>query len=343
MLVCLNKESITAIELGVNKKEKKLTNKERFLLGCKALGGKSVAELSEDTQISREWIYEQKRRIEKEAESLDNHESWITKKEVNEKWLMRHVKILAMYLRGSVEGIQRTCSEVIGVRLSVGKISSIINEAAEKVQEFDEQISLNNIQQGANDEIFQGSTPVLTGIDLESSYVYLLEPADDRSGETWEFAMEDCSERGLKLCVNVSDGGTGLQTGIPRVFPEIAMQPDVFHALRPIGREVAALERKAYQLVRNEEVLEQRVKGKSPRRKTQEKLVQVQENTRKAIQLYDVIAILFSWLVELVGFSGYSYEDTCMLAEWVLSEMESATPGRKDFHLRLYKFRRNLP
>ncbi len=89
--------------------------------------------------------------------------------------------------------------------------------------------------------------------------------------------------------------------------------------------------------------MEQRVKGKCPRRKTQEKLVQVQEKTRKAIQVYDVLAILFSWLVELVGFSGYSYEDTCMLAERGLSEMESAAPDRKDFHLRLHKFRRNLP
>ncbi len=143
--------------------------------------------------------------------------------------------------------------------------------------------------------------------------------------------------------MGISDGGTGLQTGIPNAFPEIAMQPDVFHALRPIGREVATLERKAYQLAGNEAVLQQRVKGKCPRRKTQEKLVQVQENTRKAIQLYDVLAILFSWLVELVGFSGYSYEDTCMLSEWVLSKMESATPGREDFHIRLNKFRRNLP
>ncbi len=96
---------------------------------------------------------------------------------------------LALDCHGSAEGIQRTCSEVTGVHLSIGKISRIINEAAEKAQEFDEQVSLDNVRQGANDEIFQGSEPVLTGIDLESSYVYLLEPADDRSGETWECAI----------------------------------------------------------------------------------------------------------------------------------------------------------
>ncbi len=173
--------------------------------------------------------------------------------------------------------------------------------------------------------------------------MYLLEPVDDRSGETWELAMEDCHERGLALCVNDSDGGTGLQTGIPKVFPDSAMQPDVFHALCPMGKEVASLERKAYQPIGNEAVLEQHVNGKCPRRKTQEKLVQVEEKTQKAIQLYDVLAILFSWLVELVGFSGYTYEDTYMLVEWVISEKESATPDREDFHIRLHKFRRNLP
>ncbi len=189
VLVCLNIKSITAIELCVNKKEKILTNRERFLLGCKVLGGKSVSELSEETQLSREWIYEQKRRIEKEAQSLDSRESGITKIEVTETWLRRLVLSLALDCRGSLEGIQRTCSEVIGVHLSIGNISRIINEAAEKAKELDEQVSLGNIRQGANDEIFQGCVPVLTGIDLESSYVYLLEPADDRSGETWECAI----------------------------------------------------------------------------------------------------------------------------------------------------------
>ncbi len=167
------------------------------MLGCEALGGKSVTELSEERQISREWIYEQKRRMEEEAKRLDTQESVVARIEVTERWLRRLVVRLALECHGSAEGIQRTCSEMTGVHLSIGKISRIINEAAEKAQEFDNQISLENIRQGANDEIFQGSEPVLTGIDLESSYVYLLEPADDSRGETWDFAIEDCRESGL--------------------------------------------------------------------------------------------------------------------------------------------------
>ncbi len=66
--------------------------------------------------------------------------------EVTETWLRRFVISLALDCHGSAEGIQSTCSEVIGVHSSIGKISRIINEAAEKAQEFDEQVSLNNIR-----------------------------------------------------------------------------------------------------------------------------------------------------------------------------------------------------
>lgn len=30
-----------------------------------------------------------------------------------------------------------------------------------------------------------------------------------------------------------------------------------------------------------------------------------------------------------MGFSGYTFQDACGLAEWVLSEMEAAFPGRE--------------
>ncbi len=61
------------------------------MLGCKALGGKSVTKLSEETQISQGWIYEQKRRIKKEARSLDNRESVISKIEACFKILMQEL------------------------------------------------------------------------------------------------------------------------------------------------------------------------------------------------------------------------------------------------------------
>ena len=77
---------------------------------------------------------------------------------------------MALECRGPLEGIQGTMA-VLGVKISIGAISGILQEAACRAEEFDKSVPLDGIGQGANDEIFQGSTPILTGIDLDSTYV----------------------------------------------------------------------------------------------------------------------------------------------------------------------------
>lgn len=190
---------------------------------------------------------------------------------------------LSLDCHASIDGIRRTFSSVLGVDISVGKISSILTEASKRVESFDDSISLDSIKQGANDEIFQGNTPVLTGIDVESTYVYLLAEAGDRSADTWQLFMEYRKEHGLELEVGISDGGTGLNTGIPKAFPDICIQPDVFHEPRPVGAELSWLERKAEKLISQEAELEKRAYGIKPRKKTLEQLSQIHTKVEAAI------------------------------------------------------------
>lgn len=69
--------------------------------------------------------------------------------------------------------------------------------------------------QGANDELFDaGDHPVLTGVDVESTYIYLMLDMNDRKGETWELAMETLKDLGLNLKVAISDAGSGLLKGV---------------------------------------------------------------------------------------------------------------------------------
>ncbi len=57
----LTMENVADQELKVNQKSSGLlTKREKFLLGCKALGGQPVRELSEESGVSRTWIYQQK-------------------------------------------------------------------------------------------------------------------------------------------------------------------------------------------------------------------------------------------------------------------------------------------
>ena len=61
--------------------------------------------------------------------------------------------------------------------------------------------------------------PILTGIDPETGYAYLLEESKDRTAETWQIYMEDRKDHGLELETTINDGGTGLNVGIPKAFP----------------------------------------------------------------------------------------------------------------------------
>lgn len=313
------------------------------MLGCKAAAGIPVSDISKENQISRTYIYQLKANVQNYMESLDKAENHVLSINIDKGFIERMVLSLSLDCHASAEGIQRNFASVFGLHISYGKISSILAEASERAERFDAGIPLESITQGANDEIFQGNIPVLTGIDTESTYVYLLSEAGDRSADTWQLFMEERKDHGLGLEVSISDAGTGLNAGIPKAFPDICVQPDIFHELRPVGAELTRLERKAEKLIADEATLEKRASGKRPQKKTLEQLSQIHEKVDMAIQEYDLLRILFYWLVELTGFSGYSFQDACKLVEWVLSEMEASFPGRTKLLGQTKKIREKLP
>lgn len=307
------------------------------------MAGGSVTDLAKEAQLSRTSVYAAKNEVVQFVQSLDEHSKDSQTVEITEEFMVRMVLSLSLDCHATLEGIQRFAESVFGQHLSIGKISTIIKEATVRAQQFDDRISLESIRQGANDEIFQCNTPILTGIDTESTYIYLLEEAGDRSADTWQLYMEDRKEHGLDLKVNISDAGTGLMSGIPRAFPDIVVQLDVFHALRYVGVEISKLERKAYSLIDNEAQLEERSKGKRPRQKTWEHLAEIRPKVRQAVCRYDLFAILFGWLREILGFSGYGPEDSLALATFILDEMNIAAGENKQLLESIAKFRKALP
>jgi len=196
---------------------------------------------------------------------------------------------------------------------------------------------MKDIRQGANDEIFQGSTPILTGIDPQSSYIYLLEEAKDRTAETWEIYMQDRKDHGLNLDLTINDGAAGLISGITKVYDEVEVQRDVFHASYEMGKEVSKVERKTYSLIKQEYDIAKRKKPKP------DKLKEIIPKVKEAVRICDNICILFSWLKELLGFSGYNIKDATNLVEFVLHEMEKEALDYPGLKKECEKIRKNLP
>jgi hypothetical protein len=307
---------------GASNVDKRFKRSVKFLAGCQAASGKPVAETANENGMSREYVYQQKAKVLKYADSLDKGKPDAPMLELDKKTIDRMILSLALDCQSPIKGIVSFFETVIVKKtVSAGYVSGVIANAAEQARAFDDQIDLSRIRQGANDEIFQCGIPVLTGIDPESTYIYLLEEASDRTAETWAVYLDDRKDHGLNLDVSINDGGTGLMAGIPRVFPDVEIQADTFHAAYDMGKEISRLERKAYKLIKSEQALKDNLAGKKPRVKNKEVLDELQPKVAGAIELYNLLFVLFTWFKELLSFSGYSMAETLDLATWVLQEM----------------------
>lgn len=253
--------------------------------------------------------------------------------------------IISLALDGtsSEEGIQRILENNFQKHVSIGKISQILNQAATRAAEFDESVDLSGIRQGANDEIFQCGNPVLTGVDADTGYVYLLQPTADRTADTWENAMNICRARNLELDVSISDFGTGLLGGIPKAFPDTCIQPDLFHFLMELGNEISSQERNVYTMLTDYYKYEEALSGQRVHEKTFQKLLSLEEKLLPAVDRCDRLLTLYGWLREMTRYQGYCYQDVLSLCYWILDQMEETAGITDKLRKVLARTRRNLP
>lgn len=321
-------------------KEKVLANninlKERNIIGCKAIVGESVSNISEEYKINREFVYNQKKRI---AELLESEETFIkTPAVILDKSMIEKIIVGCMLVcKASTEDTQRFMDWIFKIWVSIGKISTTINKAASKAEQWNKSIDLSEIKIGANDEIFQGNKPVLVGVEPQTTFTYLLEGVENRDSTTWGYKLlEKEKNQGLKLETTVNDGGSGLRKGIKDAFPEIETQIDTFHTGYDFSKAVLSAERYAYKKIKDEESLKKKaVKWKKP--ENFEKYQAAIIKTSESIQIYDNLSILYSWIVELLQIGGYFYEERTELLRFIIEQIEGL-PKKNAYLEKALKF-----
>ncbi len=88
---------------------------------------------------------------------------------------------------------------------------------------------LSGIRVGLHDELFQGATPVLAGVDAASTYCYLLAAEDRRDADTWGVHLLDAAVQGLRPEYTIADAGQGLRAGQKAAWGETPCHGDEFH------------------------------------------------------------------------------------------------------------------
>ena len=262
---------------------------------------------------------------------------------VTDGFIRRCVLALSYYCRAPIERIVMFFDRAIGIHVSKGKIETIRKKARQKAQEYERTIPLDHIEYVAIDEIFQGDQPILTGIDLESGYAFGLDPAKDRSGISWEKSLSEKKLRGLQPKTIVSDGGSGLRCGAENTFPGHAQQLDVFHSLKEMGLIVKQQERHVMKQLKRTYDLERKI---NDRRYTGEEFLEYtrrRDSIDKDLNTYDSFEVLYTWLKEYLGFTGYGYTTSEKICSWILDEMATLYPRQVKFQSFIEQFRKRLP
>ena len=318
--------------------------RERFIVGVLAVAGVPYGiaasiygiskayyyELGGKSRILLDWLFAQKENAKACV--------WIT-----QNFIERCVMALSFYCRAPIEGIVSFFDLVLGFHISKGKIHAIRERARQKAEEFDATVGLATIKSVATDEIFQQDQAILTTVDLETRYIVLMNPAGNRTGETWSSALKEKAVQGFHPEVNISDGGTGLWKGVPNAFPGIEMQLDIFHALRDLGMEVNKRERSALAKLTRLYELEGRLQGKRKHKKTIAAYEELNQSIGPCLRKVDTLNILYEWLREHMGFTGYSYTRSTEICNWILDEMLAIYPENKKLSDAINAFRRHLP
>ena len=273
--------------------------------------------------------------------------------DVNKIMIDKAIIALALDGHSTLEGIQRLLPVILGpkAKRSIGYISGVLNRAGAFAAEISRTIPLNGIKQGANDEIFDGfDTPVFTGIDAESTFIYLMLPMEDRTAESWQRAMEQLKELGLNLKVAISDAGSGLLSGIRKAFPDADIQIDVFHMLKDLGGEVWRFKKKMLKALRDYYDLESKVHGIKNQytdraRRALSDWKKARQDIDAQLEAHDTVNCLYRWVHELLAFSGYTQQEVTELLEWLLEEMYGVVKSQNAWKLmaEIDRFKQRMP
>jgi len=313
---------------------KLLEPQQRQALAVQALSGsQSIARLAAEHEVSRKFVYQQ---ASKASQALEEAFTPAATAEdqvlfyipVTKRWLRRLVLALLLICHSSYRGVVELLRDVFDFSLSVERVHAIAHDAMDRARALPP-TPLGGVRIGAHDEIFQSRQPVLVGVDVASTYCYLLSLEEHRDGVTWGVRLLELQEQGFAPEAIIGDGGSGLQSGQNLAMPDTPRRGDVFHALQETEALVTYLENRAYDAIATRSKLEHK-QATSERQQGRrhlavaQKLRHARPAESQAVAVATEVALLLRWLrQDILALAGPSYEDRRILYDFVVAELQA--------------------
>jgi hypothetical protein len=317
---------------------KALPPSQRLQIGLQALAGtQTITDLADEFDVSRKFVSRQaataQAALADAFESPAPDDDVLFHLPVTKAWLRQATLGLTLICHSSYRGVVEFWRDLFGVRMAVGTVHNIHQDAVPRARALNLQQDLANVRIAGLDEIFQNRRPVLVGADIASTFCFLLSSDDHRDAETWGIRLLELAERGFAPDATIADFGNGIRGGQKLAMPDRPCWGDVFHALNEIVPVVTYLENRAYETITARHKLE-RKKSSLQRQGRSNQTHQLQALSRKvvlaakaeakAVAVADDVALLTRWLrCDIFAVSGLCHADRCALFDFVLAELQA--------------------
>ncbi|MBV9748628.1 MAG: hypothetical protein JO157_07430 [Acetobacteraceae bacterium] len=252
---------------------------------------------------------------------------------VTRTWLRQVVVGLVLICRGSYRGVVEFLRDLLGVSVSLGCVHDVLQAAARQASAINRDQHLSGVRVGLHDELFQGATPVLAGVDAASTYCYLLVAEDRRDADTWGVHLLDAAEQELRPDYTVADAGQGLRAGQRAAWGETPpCHGDVFHIQRQGEGLANTLQRLAQGATsRRKALLQAKISGRagqrSPEHEFAVQLQRAREAETQAHRLAGDVRTLVHWLRhDILALAGPDLATRRELFDFLVEELAAREP-----------------
>ncbi len=314
-----------------------LPGSDRKDLAIEALAGSgTVSGLAARHGVSRKFVYQQ---THKARAALDDAFSpavpdseVLFELAVTKAWLRQVIVGLTLICRSSYRGVVEFLRDLLGVPVSLGCVHDVLQAATREASAINHDQDLSGIRVGLHDEIFQGATPVLAGVDAASTYCYILAAEDHRDADTWGVHLLDAAQQGLDPDYTIADAGHGLRAGQRAAWGDTPCHGDVFHIQRQCEGLANTLARLAQGATSRRRTLQARIghAGAGPRGPDHELATQLALARQAEAQAHELardIRTLVHWLRhDVLVLAGPALATRRELFDFVVAELAAREP-----------------
>lgn len=304
----------------------------RQQLALDALSGLSVTTLAQQHQVSRKFVSRQAEHARQALHQaftppVPDDDEILFVLPVTRAWLRSFMLSLVLVCHSSLRGVQEILRDRFDFDVSLGTVHNVVQQAVTPARALNARQDLSAIHVAAHDELFQAQQPVLVGMDVASTYCYLLSQEAHRDADTWAVHLWDLQAQGFAPHSIIADGGQGLRAGQRLALAETPCRADIFHAERDFGHLVRYLENRAYQALTAADHLQRQAQRRSASPTARTRACAAQAEAERAVAVADAVAVLERWLRhDILAVAGPPLEDRQVLFDYVVAELQARMP-----------------